>query len=124
MPVALSSMVTEQRAEWGQLAAGGVLTMLPVIVFSLLVRKVLSVRGRIGRCEPMTGLLSPIPTKTGVDGRSVSSAAPGEVITMRALNGIRRLGKWWLKTIQAWSTPSPDRVEETPIRGISNDDSD
>jgi multiple sugar transport system permease protein len=39
MPVALSGLVTEQRVEWGQLAAGGVLTMLPVIVFALLVRR-------------------------------------------------------------------------------------
>ena len=39
MSVALSGLVTEQRAEWGQLAAGGVLTMLPVIVFALLVRR-------------------------------------------------------------------------------------
>jgi len=39
MPVALGGLVTEQRAEWGQLAAGGVLTMLPVIVFALLVRR-------------------------------------------------------------------------------------
>lgn len=39
MPVALSGLVTEQRAEWGQLAAGGVLTMLPVIVFALLIRR-------------------------------------------------------------------------------------
>lgn len=39
MPVALSGLVTEERVEWGQLAAGGVLTMLPVIVFALLVRK-------------------------------------------------------------------------------------
>ncbi|MCC6179340.1 MAG: carbohydrate ABC transporter permease [Chloroflexi bacterium] len=39
MPVALAGLVTEQRAEWGQLAAGGVLTMLPVIVFALLVRR-------------------------------------------------------------------------------------
>jgi multiple sugar transport system permease protein len=35
----LSGLVTEQRVEWGQLAAGGVLTMLPVIVFALLVRR-------------------------------------------------------------------------------------
>jgi multiple sugar transport system permease protein len=39
MPVALGGLVTEQRAEWGQLAAGGVMTMLPVIVFALLVRR-------------------------------------------------------------------------------------
>lgn len=39
MPVALGGLVTEQRAEWGQLAAGGVLTMAPVIVFALLVRR-------------------------------------------------------------------------------------
>ena len=39
MPVALGGLVTEQRAEWGQLAAGGMLTMLPVIVFALLVRR-------------------------------------------------------------------------------------
>ncbi len=39
MPVALGGLVTEQRAEWGQLAAGGVLTMLPVIVFAVLVRR-------------------------------------------------------------------------------------
>ena len=39
MPVALGGLMTEQRAEWGQLAAGGVLTMLPVIVFALLVRR-------------------------------------------------------------------------------------
>jgi len=39
MPVALSGLVTEERVEWGQLAAGGVLTMLPVIVFSLLIRR-------------------------------------------------------------------------------------
>jgi len=39
MPVALSGLVTEERVEWGQLAAGGVLTMLPVIVFALLIRR-------------------------------------------------------------------------------------
>lgn len=39
MPVALGGLVTEQRAEWGQLAAGGVMTMLPVIVFAVLVRR-------------------------------------------------------------------------------------
>lgn len=39
MPVALGGLVTEQRAEWGQLAAGGMLTMLPVIVFALLIRR-------------------------------------------------------------------------------------
>ncbi len=39
MQVVLASMVTDQRAEWGQLAAGGVLTMLPVIVIALLVRR-------------------------------------------------------------------------------------
>ncbi len=39
MPVALSGLVTEERVEWGQLAAGGVLTMLPVIVFAVLIRR-------------------------------------------------------------------------------------
>jgi multiple sugar transport system permease protein len=39
MPVALGGLVTEERAEWGQLAAGGMLTMAPVIVFALLVRR-------------------------------------------------------------------------------------
>ena len=39
MPVALGGLVTEQRAEWGQLAAGGVLTVAPVIVFGLMVRR-------------------------------------------------------------------------------------
>lgn len=39
MPVALGGLVTEQRAEWGQLAAGGAMTMLPVIVFAVLVRR-------------------------------------------------------------------------------------
>lgn len=39
MQVVLATMVTDQRAEWGQLAAGGVMTMLPVIVIALLVRK-------------------------------------------------------------------------------------
>jgi multiple sugar transport system permease protein len=39
MPIVLSTLVTAHRAEWGQLAAGGVLTMVPVIVFVLLVRR-------------------------------------------------------------------------------------
>jgi multiple sugar transport system permease protein len=39
MPVALGGLVTEQRAEWGQLAAGGLLTVAPVIVFGLMVRR-------------------------------------------------------------------------------------
>lgn len=37
--VALAGLVTEQRAEWGQLAAGGAMAMLPVIIFAVLVRK-------------------------------------------------------------------------------------
>jgi multiple sugar transport system permease protein len=39
MAVALGGLVTEERAEWGQLAAGGMLTMTPVIVFALLIRR-------------------------------------------------------------------------------------
>jgi len=39
MSVALGGLVTEQRAEWGQLAAGGVMTMLPVLLFAVLVRR-------------------------------------------------------------------------------------
>jgi multiple sugar transport system permease protein len=39
MAVALGGLVTEERAEWGQLAAGGMLTMAPVIVFALLIRR-------------------------------------------------------------------------------------
>jgi len=39
MSVALGGLVTEQRAEWGQLAAGGVMTMLPVLIFAVLVRR-------------------------------------------------------------------------------------
>ncbi|HLH73351.1 MAG TPA: carbohydrate ABC transporter permease [Chloroflexota bacterium] len=39
LPVLLGGLVTEERAAWGQLAAGGVLTMIPVIVFALLVRR-------------------------------------------------------------------------------------
>jgi multiple sugar transport system permease protein len=35
----LRALVTEERAEWGQLAAGGMLTMAPVIVFALLIRR-------------------------------------------------------------------------------------
>ena len=39
LPVALAGLVTEFRSEWGQLAAGGVITMMPVVVFSIFVRK-------------------------------------------------------------------------------------
>ena len=39
MAVALGGLVTEERAEWGQLAAGGMLTMTPVIIFALLIRR-------------------------------------------------------------------------------------
>jgi multiple sugar transport system permease protein len=39
MPVALGGLVTESRTEWGQLAAGGVITILPVVVFAVLVRR-------------------------------------------------------------------------------------
>ncbi len=39
MAVALGGLVTEERAEWGQLAAGGMLTMAPVIIFAPLVRR-------------------------------------------------------------------------------------
>jgi multiple sugar transport system permease protein len=40
MPVTLGGLVTQtHRLEWGLLAAGGVLTMMPVIIFALLVRR-------------------------------------------------------------------------------------
>jgi multiple sugar transport system permease protein len=39
MPVTLAGLITQIRAEWGFLAAGGTLTMAPVLVIALLVRR-------------------------------------------------------------------------------------
>jgi multiple sugar transport system permease protein len=43
-PVAVVNFMNYEGWEWGKIAAGGTMVMLPVVVFSLLVRKYL-IRG-------------------------------------------------------------------------------